>query len=80
MAQMRNTDAPERMQEKEYYFDDGLGQTLQEHTAHLRKSFPDMKVETRRDRDGFTIVKTTFAPEYKYKLEDIEADLEQVDK
>jgi hypothetical protein len=31
-----------------------------------------MQVLTRRDRDGFAVVKTMFKPEYKYNLEDIE--------
>jgi len=55
--------------EKEYYFDEGLGQSLQEHTAELKKSMPQMKVEVRRDRDGFAIVKTTFSPELKYPID-----------
>ena len=35
-----------------------------------------MKVEIRRDRDGFAIVKTTFAPEYKYRLDALEEGTE----
>lgn len=27
---------------------------------------------TRRDRDGFAVIKTMFAPEYKYNLDQIE--------
>ena len=30
-----------------------------------------MKVETRRDRDGFAIVKTSFKQEFKYDLDEI---------
>ena len=29
-------------------------------------------MQTRRDRDGLPIIKTTFEPEYKYKLDEIE--------
>jgi hypothetical protein len=39
-----------------------------------------MKVEVRRDRDGFAIVKTTFAPEYKYDLRVLEGDFKQHEK
>jgi len=66
-------DTPERLLEKEYYFDERLGQSLDEHTEELKTKYPGMQVLTRRDRDGFAIVKTTFEPEYKYKLEDIES-------
>jgi len=45
--------------EREYYFDEGLGQSLQEHVNELKKNFPDIKLQTRRDRDGFAIVKMT---------------------
>lgn len=31
-----------------------------------------MQVLTRRDRDGFAVIKTIFKTEYKYNLEDIE--------
>ena len=64
-------DNPERMYEKEYHFDEGLGQSLQDHTDELKEKFPGMKVETRRDRDGFAIIKTSYAPEYKYNLDEI---------
>lgn len=64
-------DNPERLMEKEYHFDEGLGESLADHTSELKKNFPGMKVETRRDRDGFAIVKTSFAPEYKYNLDEI---------
>jgi hypothetical protein len=37
---LKATDTPERQLEKEYYFDEGLGQTLQEHTAELKKQLP----------------------------------------
>jgi hypothetical protein len=66
-------DAPERLLEKEYYFDERLGQSLDEHTAELQSKYPGMKVATRRDRDGLPIVKTTYEPEYKYKLDEIES-------
>lgn len=34
--------------------------------------YPGINVYTRRDRDGFAIVKTTFKPEYKYNLDELE--------
>ena len=58
-----------RRMEKEYYFDEGLGESLQEHIEDLKQRFPELAVETRRDRDGFAIVKTKFAPKYKYDVE-----------
>jgi len=61
-------DNPERLLEKEYYFDERLGLSLDEHVADLKQKFPGVKVQTRRDRDGFAIVKTMYEPEYKYNL------------
>jgi len=46
-----------------------MGQSLQEHVAELKEQYPNMKIETRRDRDGFAIVKASFNKEYKYKLD-----------
>ena len=43
--------------QREYYFDEGLGQSLNEHTTELKEKFPDLTVLTRRDRDGLPIVK-----------------------
>lgn len=65
-------DNPERMLEREYHFDEGLGESLTEHCENLKKSFPGLKVLVRRDRDGFAIVRTKFAPEYKYNIDDME--------
>jgi len=31
-----------------------------------------VRVHTRRDRDGIPIVKTTYEPEFKYKLDQFE--------
>jgi len=61
----------ESVQEREYYFDEGLGQSLNEHTVELRKQYPNIKIQTRRDRDGFPVVKVSMKKEYKYKLEEI---------
>jgi len=55
--------------EKEYYFDESLGESLADHTAELKKRYPAITVQTRRDRDGFAIVKTIYATEYKYNLD-----------
>lgn len=66
-------DNPERIFDKEYHFDEGLGQSLNDHVIEIKTKFPEMKVQTRRDRDGFAIVKVTFEPEYKYNINDIEA-------
>ena len=55
--------------EREYYFDEGLGQSLKEHTEQLRMEFPDVGIETRRDRDGYAIVKLSHQKKYKYDLD-----------
>lgn len=62
---------PEKLLEKEYYFDEGLGQSLKDHVEELQKNWPGLNIETRRDRDGYAIVKTKFKPKYKYDLEAI---------
>jgi hypothetical protein len=55
--------------EKEYYFDEGLGESLKDHVDDLKTRFPEIEVAVRRDREGYPIVKTTFAPRYKYDIE-----------
>lgn len=57
--------------QREYYFDEGLGQSLNDHTNELKKKFPDLTVLTRRDRDGLPIVKIQMKPKYKYNLDEI---------
>jgi len=66
-------DSPENLLEKEYHFDEGLGQTLDEHVEELKQRFPGVTVQTRRDRDGFAIIKTMHKREYKYDLDQMEA-------
>lgn len=63
---MRNSQS---LNEREYYFDEGLGQSLNEHVKELQERHPDAKIETRRDRDGFSLVKVSSAPQYKYELD-----------
>ena len=59
-------------QEREYYFDEGLGQSLDDHIKELKERYPkDMKLQTRRDRDGFAIIKLSFQREFKYNLNEI---------
>jgi hypothetical protein len=50
--------SPSKIFEKEYYFDEGLGQNLKEHVEELKNRFPDLTILVRRDRDGYPIVKT----------------------
>jgi len=71
MKMIKVMDSPERIFEKEYHFDEGLGQSLNEHIADVKQKFPEMMVETRRDRDGFAIVKTSYKREFKYNLDQI---------
>lgn len=63
---------PQKFFEKEYYFDEGLGQSLKDHVEDIKGNFPDLQVLVRRDRDGYAIIKTQYKPNYKYKLEDLE--------
>lgn len=57
--------------EREYYFDESLGQSLQEHAAELRSQYPDVDIVTRRDDDGFPIVKLSMKRQYKYDIDEI---------
>jgi len=61
----------ENMMEREYYFDEGLGQSLNEHTKQLHDQFPSMNIDTRRDRDGLPIVKLTLKYQFKYDIDEI---------
>lgn len=63
---------PKRIYEKEYYFDEGLGESLKEHVTSIKERFPDVEVLVRRDREGYPIVKTQFKPKYKYNIESLE--------
>jgi hypothetical protein len=60
---------PEKLYEKEYYFDEGLGESVQEHVNSIKEKLPDLEVSVRRDRDGYPIIKTKFKPQYKYNLD-----------
>jgi len=66
-------DNPERLLEKEYYFDETLGESLNDHCAKLKERYPGMKVQARRDRDGFAIIKSIYENTYKYDINRIEA-------
>lgn len=66
-------EAPEKLIEKEYHFDEGLGQSLDEHVEELKAKYPNVTVLTRRDRDGFPVIKTQFKKEYTYDIERMES-------
>lgn len=68
LIDLRNSEA---LLEREYYFDEGLGQSLNEHIHDLKARFPGVKLETRRDRDGYALVRLSFKPKFKYNLDDI---------
>lgn len=59
------------LMEREYYFDEGLGESLNDHVSNLAKQFPGIEIETRRDRDGIPIVKIAMKPKFKYNLDEI---------
>ena len=64
-------DNPELLMTKQYHFDEGCGVSLQEHVGQLKQSYPEAKIETRRDRDGFAIVKVSHEKEWKYDIDNI---------
>lgn len=70
LARVERRTASQRL-EREYYFDEGLGQSLSEHIHEVRSQYPKMTVYTRRDTDGFAIVKLSMKREYKYDLDEI---------
>lgn len=71
MARLAEARTPTTLFEREYYFDEGLGESLNDHIANLKKQSEGVTVETRRDRDGFAIVKLSLAPKFKYNLDKI---------
>ena len=68
---INNMASSDQMMEREYYFDEGLGESLNDHVNGLLKEYPDFEIETRRDRDGLAIVKLQMRPKFKYNLDDI---------
>ena len=56
---------------REYYFDEGLGESLNDHINGVKNAFPDLTVETRRDSDGLPIVTVSSQMKFKYNLDDI---------
>ena len=39
---MTRVQNPQKLFEKEYYFDEGLGQSLKDHVEELKATFPDL--------------------------------------
>jgi hypothetical protein len=68
----KNIHSPSTLFDKEYYFDEGLGESLKDHVDDIKSRFPQINVLVRRDRDGYAIIKTQYKPKYKYNLDDIE--------
>lgn len=71
MHNLMNLRNSSQILEREYYFDEGLGESLNDHIEGLKKKFDSITVETRRDRDNLPIVKISLAPKFKYNLDDI---------
>lgn len=64
--------SPQTLLEKEYIFDETLGESLQDHVQGIKEAYNDQfEVLVRRDRDGYAIVKTKFKPKYKYNIDDV---------
>ena len=68
---MKQLDTDKTLYEREYYFDEGLGESLDKHVSKIKADFPDIQVQVRRDRDGFAIVRTLHKPQYKYDIDSI---------
>ncbi|CDW82520.1 UNKNOWN [Stylonychia lemnae] len=57
--------------EKEYYFDEGLGESVNDHIQRIQAELPDIEVSVRRDNDGYPLIKTLYRPKYKYDIDRI---------
>ena len=55
--------------EREYYFDEALGTSLNDHIADVKKQFPSVNVQVRRDKDNFPIIRLQIKPHFKYDME-----------
>lgn len=55
--------------EREYYFDENLGESLNDHIEQIKSQFKSVNVQTRRDRDGFPIVKLQLKQQFKYDMD-----------
>lgn len=62
---------PSQLFDREYYFDEGLGETVQEHAENIKAAYPDIQVQYRRDRDGYAIIRTLYKPKFKYDIDEI---------
>lgn len=62
---------PDEIHEREYYFDEGFGVSIEEHVKAVKAHAPGITVEMRRDNDGYAIIKTSMKRQYKYNLDDI---------
>jgi hypothetical protein len=74
-------DNPELLLEKEYHFDETCGVSLDDHVDSLKAQFPHGKIATRRDRDGFAVIKVSHKQEFKYDLDrmvDYDFEVEKV--
>lgn len=57
---------------KEYIFDEGLGESVDQHVKKIKESFPNLEVTVRRDRDGYPVIKTHYQKKYKYDINELE--------
>ena len=71
MNQLKYNDSTDKMLEKEYHFDESVGVSLESHITQLKSDYPTARIQTRRDRDGYAIVKISHKPEFKYDLDAI---------
>ena len=80
MSELKHGDSPHKKLEKEYHFDESVGVSLDSHIAQLKSDYPAARIQTRRDRDGYAIVKISHKPEFKYDLDAIlAADPESIE-
>merc|ERR1712079_690387 len=71
MEKLKYSDSPNEILEKEYHFDERVGVSLESHIKQLKSDYPAARIQTRRDRDGYAIVKISHKPEFKYDLDAI---------
>ena len=55
-------------QEEEYFFDESVGVSLEDHIADLKRT-PGLKVETRTDREGLVKIRKSMTDHFSINLD-----------
>lgn len=59
------------MIDREYFFDEGLGESLDSHITNLKQELPGAEVSHRKDIDGYAVVKLSLKRKFKYNLDQL---------